>query len=137
MKRIGLIACSSRKLKEAKTNPGKTFLASELYQGKSFVKAVDDGLAEFGCEGYFILSDKFGLVSPDDMIPFYDEKRYKGREWAEKVYSALVEKLGKLDDIEFIFFAGKNYWKPLSNMINFKAVKYNQYKITFDLYNDD
>ena len=109
MKRIGLIACSSRKLKEAKTNPGKTFLASELYQGKSFVKAVDDGLAEFGCEGYLILSDKFGLVSPDDMIPFYDEKRYKGREWAEKVYSALVEKLGKLDDIEFIFFAGKNY----------------------------
>ena len=139
MRRIGLIACSASKLKEAEANPCKEFPSCEMYTGWSFKKSVNEGLKEFRCDGYYILSDKYGLLSSDDPIKYYDS--YLGgknvayrRKWSEKAYNKLQGKLGNLDDIEFIFFASEKYYEHIiKHLVHFKLLKYKNRMITFEV----
>ncbi len=133
MRRIGLVACSSKKNIEAENDHSKKLPASEMYEGSDFIKAVDKGLEYFECEGYFILSDKYGLLSPSDAIQYYDKGGYKSKAWADDVYAALIQKLGSVDDIEFIFFAGKSYWRFLKKRLNCKTLKFSPRRLTFEI----
>lgn len=49
MKHIGLIGCSKSKLRQNDA-PDKLFRAEDIYQGKTFLKSKNEGLARFGCE---------------------------------------------------------------------------------------
>ena len=121
MRRIGLVACSSKKNIEAENDHSKKLPASEMYEGSDFIKAVDKGLEYFECEGYFILSDKYGLLSPSDAIQYYDKGGYKSKAWADDVYAALIQKLGSVDDIEF------------KKRLNCKTLKFSPRRLTFEI----
>ena len=139
-KRIGLVGCSGRKLKEAKMNPQKYFPAKDIYTGKSFRKSVQEGLEYFGCDSYFILSGKMEhvLLNPEDPIQYYDcylaeQKTDYRKEWASKVLTKLESKLGDLDDYEFVVFAGKVYYENLVGRLNFKTLIFVHRQITFEV----
>lgn len=138
MKRIALISCSAKKLEEAKTNPEKEFTARDMYIGKNFIKSVNEGLSAFHCDSFYILSGKYGLLSPDDKIKYYDcylakKKVAYQRDWSNKVYVQLQDELGDLSQIEFIFFAGQAYYKYLKKRLNYNALNFNGRYITFDV----
>lgn len=138
MRTVGLVSCSARKLKEAKQNPEKEFIAKEMYTGGNYKKSITEGLGKFGCDDFCILSGKYGLLSPDDKIKYYNcylakmNVAYK-KEWSEKVYKQLQEKYGDLNQVEFIFFAGDAYCKYLKNRLNCKVLRFNHRQITFDI----
>jgi cytoplasmic iron level regulating protein YaaA (DUF328/UPF0246 family) len=61
----------------------------------------------------FILSAKYGLLTPDDVIEPYEQtlkkmKTAERRLWAQKVISALRQSCD-LDTDQFVFLAGKPY----------------------------
>ena len=140
MKNIALIGCSSRK--KGKNEPDKKYKASEIYVGNNFIHSVKEGLKEFNCEEYYILSGNmdYGLLHPDDQIQYYNvylsnKNIAYQREWAQKVIKQLKERfpLG-FDDINFIFFAGQGYYKNLiSSLPNWTTLKYNGRHITFEI----
>lgn len=138
MKRIGLIACSKSKLKEAERNPKLEVAAKDMYTGPNYRKALHEGLNLYHCDSYYILSGKYGLLQPDDKVQYYDcylgKKGMKYRkEWSEKVYKALCEKTGNPDENEYIFFAPKAYCEHLlPRLPHRKAMKYNGRQITFE-----
>ena len=144
MRRIGLIACSSRKCKEAEADHDKEFPACDMYIGTNFKKAVSKGLSILGCEDdYYILSDNidYGLLSPDELIKYYDinlrdqDVAYR-KAWGDKVYAQLIKKLGNLNDIEFIFFSPCIYYEYLRKKpIRGKAIIYKGHLMTFNLKN--
>jgi hypothetical protein len=72
MKNIALIGCSSRK--KGKNEPDKKYKASEIYVGNNFIHSVEEGLKQFNCEEYYILSGNmdYGLLHPDDQIQYYN-----------------------------------------------------------------
>ena len=139
MRRIGLVACSSKKLKAAKLNPNNKYPACDLYQGNVFKQALNGGLQHFGCKDYFILSDddQHVLLKPDDMIAWYDAHKYKGKKWAKSVIAALGAELGNLDDYQFVFFACKEYWGNLiDNMEHYITLEFaGRNKITWNILN--
>ena len=138
MKRVALVSCSAKKLKEAKANPDKEFAAKEIYTGKNFLKSINEGLSALNCDSFCILSGKYGLLSPDDKIKYYDcylakEKVSYKRDWSNKVYDQLQDKFGDLSQIEFIFFAGQTYYRYLLQRLNCKVLNFNGRHITFKI----
>ncbi|MBN2073605.1 MAG: hypothetical protein JW770_06650 [Actinobacteria bacterium] len=105
MLKIVLISCVSQKL----DHPAK---AKDLYTSTLF--RYNYRYAEsLNPDKIFILSAKYGLLSPDDGIEPYNEtlntkSRNEIRKWAEKVLSDLKGKTDLKKDV-FIFLAGKNY----------------------------
>ena len=77
---------------------------------------------------WFILSAKYGLVSPETQIEKYDKtlnKMYKADRylWATKAVIPALEK--ELDSsTEIVFLAGKNYTEFLTQYLDTKKVKY-------------
>ncbi len=138
MKRIGLVECTKSKLKDAQDNPTNVYPAKDMYTGYNFRKAVSDGLDEFECSRYYILSDRYGLIEPDDLIHYYEfdlakqSVAYK-KAWSDKVYDELVKKLGNIDNVEFVFFAGEIYYKYLKERLNCITLKFVGRKVTFDV----
>lgn len=61
-----IIACSSQKA------PVEKAPAKDLYTGNLFIKARK--LAEMHNVPYWILSAKYGIIMPDDVIETYDQK---------------------------------------------------------------
>jgi hypothetical protein len=111
MATIGLISCAARK------NEG-THKASELYASDLFRKAFTYCTKHY--DTVFILSAKYGLLAPDDMIRSYNitlktftkEQRHL---WALGVASALRKRIKATDTI--YFHCGKAYCTPLDRMI--------------------
>jgi hypothetical protein len=108
--RIGLIACSKRKLDHAAP-------ARELYTGPVFGlsrKWMESRAA--GLAGWAILSAKHGLLMPDDVVEPYDlsldsltaEER---RAWADRTRAQIVARWGT--DRPFMVLAGDHYREAL------------------------
>ena len=120
MTHIALIGCSKTKL--GSDTPEKLFKAQDIYQGNTFLKAKNEGVARFGCEDFHILSAKFGLLNKDDEIAYYDmylgkqSTSYK-KEWIAKVLSALRTRYD-LQNTKFYIFAGSDYYKDLVSHLN-------------------
>jgi cytoplasmic iron level regulating protein YaaA (DUF328/UPF0246 family) len=74
----------------------------------------------------FILSAKYGLLSPDDLIEPYEltlkkMKKLERRAWADKVLAALRQSCD-LDTEEFVFLAGVPYRENLVSHIRHYTV---------------
>jgi cytoplasmic iron level regulating protein YaaA (DUF328/UPF0246 family) len=74
----------------------------------------------------FILSAKYGLLSPDDLIEPYEltlkkMKKPERRAWADKVLAALRQSCD-LDTDEFVFLAGVPYRENLVSHIRHYTV---------------
>ena len=139
MERIALISCSSRK--SLKKGSIIKCLAKNLYIGSNFNKSTSKGIQVLGCAAkYYILSGKFGLLKPDDMIGWYDkylskESRVNQRQWAQKVLSQLKKEFPMgFEDITFVFFAGQDYYKDLlEELPHYETLKFNARQITFEI----
>jgi hypothetical protein len=102
-KRVALVACVGKK-------EAQPMAARDLYASDWFRKASAYAARE--ADEWYILSARYGLVSPDRVIAPYDEtlKRMPAaarREWARKVLNALALRLEPGDTV--IVLAGQAY----------------------------
>lgn len=120
--KIYLVSCVSKKHDGAHA-------AKDLYCSDLFIKSrryVEQHL-EKG-DKWFILSAKYGLVSPETQIEKYDKtlnKMYKVDRhlWATKdVIPELRREINSATEI--VFLAGKNYTEFLSKWLDSEGIKY-------------
>ena len=147
MKKIALIACSSKKSDKSIRNKTTKFKAQDIYEGNTFKKSKNycfdsrNGTFRNGFNDFCILSAKHGLLEKDDMISYYNvylgkqKKSYKTA-WAEAVLAKLAEKYDLNNDV-FYIFGGTSYYENLlphlghyvifnyinSNCINLNSIK--------------
>ena len=100
---VGLISCVSRKQDKATE-------AKDLYVSALFNKSRK--YVEQHCDRWYVLSAKYGLVDPNQVVEPYEEtlntKPQKERQrWAEMVWSDLREKLDARDKV--LILAGARY----------------------------
>lgn len=112
---IGLVACCKTKLAE----PAR---AEELYCSPLFRKARAYCLAHY--HRWFILSAKYGLVEPGQVIAPYDctlldQDRKARARWGLRVFSQLAA-LG-LAGKTFVAHAGKVYVAPLADKLRIET----------------
>lgn len=103
MATIGLVSCVSRKSAQATE-------ARNLYESPLFKKARK--YIEERCDSWYILSAKFGLVDPYQVIPPYEETlrtkpRAEREQWARSVWTDLSTRLQAGDHI--VILAGERY----------------------------
>jgi len=107
MANIGLISCVSKKA-------NVPMQAKNLYTSDLFRKSK--AYVESECDRWFILSAKYGLVEPEQIIHPYNEtlnsKSSKEKlSWALSVFDKLKNNVNANDEI--VFIAGENYRKHL------------------------
>lgn len=100
---VFLVSCVSQKRSEPA-------LAKDLYVSALFTKARR--YVEAGGGPWFILSAKYGLVAPDQVLDPYNETLNKmgvaeRREWAKFVQSQMDQQLPNADRV--VILAGKRY----------------------------
>ncbi len=103
MSLIGLISCVSTK-KEYATE------AKNLYASPLFLYSKK--YAELNLNKYYILSAKYGLLKPDDIIEPYEEtlntkSKNERIHWSHKVFDKLLKEISTNDKI--VFLAGEKY----------------------------
>jgi hypothetical protein len=104
--RIALVACCRSKLEYAA-------LAAELYTSTLFRKAAAYART---FDAWYILSAKYGLVRPQDVIEPYDVTLLKMPKadrltWGQKVKQQMTE--AGIADAQFVGLAGARYIEPL------------------------
>ncbi len=103
MAHIGLISCVSKKRSSAAE-------AKNLYDSALFAKSRM--FVEQHCDSWFILSAKYGLVEPAEVIEPYEEtlnakSRRERDEWADRVWAMLRQRLRPDDHVTIL--AGERY----------------------------
>lgn len=116
---IYLVSCVSVKRDEnapalVKTPP---FIARDLYISPWFIKARD--VVEKLDYPWFILSAKYGLLAPSDVVTDYDQflgdmTPTERESWASQVFQKLKDRYGKSGKgLHFVFLAGAHYRRNL------------------------
>ncbi|HOV17014.1 MAG TPA: hypothetical protein PLF50_05935 [Candidatus Cloacimonadota bacterium] len=100
---IGFVGCSAQKKNIA--SPAKDLYISPLFKKSRY-------FVEKNCDKWFILSAKYGLLSPEQIVEPYNEtlKSYGVKEktaWAELVFREIAKHIHPGDKI--VFLAGKSY----------------------------
>jgi hypothetical protein len=108
---VGLISCVSKKHAHASE-------ARDLYASPLFAKSRE--YVELNCDKWFILSAKYGLVAPGDVIDPYEETLNEKpvserRTWANKLWAQLGPRLCPGDRV--VVLAGERYREFLLPMI--------------------
>ncbi|MDD9798137.1 MAG: hypothetical protein OXT03_03390 [Alphaproteobacteria bacterium] len=114
-----------------KKKSGYAALAKDLYISPLFKKSRK--YVEPFNMPWFILSEEYGLLSPDKKIKPYEKTLKKmntkeKKDWAERVISQMENNLPEADEI--IILAGKNYYKNL-----FAYLEENYKKVTIPMGN--
>lgn len=110
MKSLIIISCSSRK----KESSGKV-KAWDLYDG-IFYRMLKKNNVDFNKFDIFIISAKYGLITPDTLIEYYDQKMTKDRAntLGAAVSSELLRTLSKEPVYDNIYLClGKLYTKAI------------------------
>ena len=107
MAHVGLISCVGKKRETAAE-------AKDLYDSALFAKSRE--FVEQRCDSWFILSAKYGLIEPADVIdPYEDTLNTKSRrerdEWANRVWAVLRQRLRPDDHVTIL--AGDRYRESL------------------------
>lgn len=117
MKRVALIAC----VKEKKDY---SCAAIEMYEGL-FPSWLQHS-KRLKAEQFYILSGKYGLLKPDDIIEPYDfnlnhaTKEYLN-EWNDKVLKRLNE-LENITECEFLIYTNSTYMEELIKVLPFYTI---------------
>lgn len=112
MNRVFLVACSAGKIK-ADLVPARDLYNSQLFKlARRYV--------EMSREPWYILSAKFGLLDPAQLVAPYDESlKHKGSaeraDWGRKVEPQLRGQL--LRSVELVMLAGRAYRDPLQHLL--------------------
>jgi hypothetical protein len=112
MRRIGLISC-------VKDKEDYATVASKLYKSKLFLYSKK--YAERNYDAYFILSAKYGLIFPDEVVQPYDETLIgksadEKKQWSLNIFHFIISNYNP-DTAEFYIHAGKDYRKYLLPML--------------------
>ena len=107
MTHIGLVSCVGKK------RPSRAE-AKDLYDSALFAKSR--AFVEQRCDSWFILSAKYGLVEPAEVIEPYEEtlntkSRRERNEWADGIWAALGPRL--MPDDHVTILAGERYRESL------------------------
>jgi hypothetical protein len=110
---IALVSCV--KSKRAVTSEARHIYASAL-----FVKSR--AWAERHCDGWYILSARYGLVSPTARIEPYEQtlkdmSAGERREWARRVFAQMQENRLLLPGTTFVWLAGQSYKRDLASLL--------------------
>lgn len=112
-----LISCTKKKREIA---PGKKLPAVELYSASPwFQKALLWTRKFYPGVPFYILSTKFGLLSPERLLPFYEcsgkfWQNADWRRWGVKILDGLRQEGWNLQRDRFVILAGKKYWGALA-----------------------
>jgi hypothetical protein len=103
---IGLVGCVKSKL--CVPAPARELYISPLFRGRR-------AWVERTCDRWFILSAKYGLVGPDEVMEPYDEwlktaSRADRRKWASHVLTQMKSEFGLLSGYRFEVHAGAEYF---------------------------
>lgn len=118
MKKICLISCASTKL-------NRTAKAKDLYISDLFRKSV--AWAIQNCSEWYILSAKYGLLKPEDVIKPYDKtllnmRKEKRVNWSKGVFKQLQQYLNDGDKIYIL--AGLRYRETLISLLSSFGFEY-------------
>ena len=114
LKSLGLISCTKSK-QSYPCRASKMYQASDLFR-KAYAYATKN------YDLVAILSAKYGLLFPNDKIEPYDltlndMNSHQRKQWAERVFRQMRNRL-KLEDFDKVFFhAGNKYRKYLMPLI--------------------
>jgi len=102
---VALVGCVKKKLSRATS-------AADLYVSPLFKRQREWATAR--CDRWFILSAKYCLVAPDDVIEPYELTlktlpAAEKRAWSAHVVDQLKRAIGSLDGIYFEIYAGADY----------------------------
>lgn len=119
--RVAVISCSKRKQKGIHR-------AEHLYSSPLFRASIAYAMAHF--ERVYILSAKYGLLSPDDRVESYNVhinslSKSRRRRWAEMTAAMMLNRIPKGSHVSF--FCGKAYRE---NLIPFVV---NRFKVEIPL----
>lgn len=114
MRQIVLVGCSKLKLTERR-------LAREIYMPSTFFRLCRAYAEQEGDEWY-ILSAKYGLVFPEQIISPYDQTLtrmfHRARyEWAMSIFTQIKKRLLQPSDEKIIILAGARYRENLAGML--------------------
>lgn len=115
---VYLISCS-------KTKADGTRIAKEMYISALFKKSIEFAESQGG--EVAILSAKYGVILPDDIIDTYnitlnDMDKEQKIAWAMLVYNSLVNRFGINKD--YCFLAGKSYYQELVKIMKPEGIRY-------------
>jgi len=107
MAHVGLISCVGKKRPTATK-------AKDLYYSPLFAKSRE--FVEQSCDSWFILSARYGLVDPTEVIEPYEEtlntkSRRERAEWSARVWDVLRQRLSPSDRVTIL--AGERYREDL------------------------
>lgn len=116
MTRVFLVACSAGKVK------ANSLPARDLYNSQLFTLARR--YAERSNDSWFILSAKFGLLDPAQLVEPYDESlndksTSERADWGSAVEAQLSERLHS--SVELVMLAGRAYRDPLQYRLEAKG----------------
>lgn len=118
MDKIALIAC-------VKDKQDRPMFAWEMYQGEDFKSWWKDA-EQRGAHFIYILSGKYGLLHPEQIIEPYDFNLNEASEDEQKAWAkAVLDKLRQHHDLQkdhFIIYANEHYRKYLvPNMTSYEV----------------
>jgi cytoplasmic iron level regulating protein YaaA (DUF328/UPF0246 family) len=129
---IYLITCVKKKL--TYPSPAKDLYISALF--KCLRDLVEESVRKLRGEGipayWYIVSAKYGLVNPDEILEPYevtlkDKGRYERMRWASDVVEALIEELHSIklnpESVCVVVLAGKDYREYLVPLLKQKGIK--------------
>lgn len=111
--RIGFVSCS-------KSKKGYRCRAEELYSASTLFK-FSSQYCRMNYDKWFILSAKYGLVNPSQVLDPYDEtlmhfNKPRQLQWAEGVYQQIAHECSSSDML--YFHAGELYIKKLTQLLD-------------------
>jgi len=114
--KIALISCT--KLKQS-----YSCQAQEMYLPSQLFKKASHYIKKQNYDKWFILSAKYGLLNPNNIIKPYDltlnnMKSEEVKKWSEKVFNQLV--ICNIDEIDF--YTGEKYRKYLIPLLEEKNI---------------
>lgn len=104
----------------------RAFPAKDLYKSTWFKKARS--LVESKQHTLFIISAKYGLISPDEVINPYEQTLNlmpinERRIWAEKVIVQIIGSAPRME--QAVFLAGKRYYEFIAHALEKRGIEVN------------
>ena len=120
--KVAIITCGADK-------QNKKCKAKDMYKGSLFVASRKYVESVYG-SNYCILSAKYNLLHPDDVIEPYDMflgkfKKEEKQKWWNKTAQMLLEEYP--ENTEYEFFCGKDYIEGVLPILDEAGRKYNCY----------
>lgn len=116
MSTLTLISCSKVKLPVSEAPAGELYSSSLFRKARAYAEHLGD---EWG-----VLSAKYGLLNPDDVVPNYDLtlndlSKEDRNAWAYGVASDIIDHHSEIKML--VLLAGRNYVEPLVDILSSAA----------------